>query len=224
MGARVSPCQCRCRSQSLQTRKIIYRDIPERFTQNTWIQADFCRPAFWETIGDNAFDFIIVSNTLEDVRDPLYLCSQIIRCGKAGYIEVPSKFRECAKITATDSFAGYDHHRSIIEPMPDRTGLIFKAKLSWAHHRDYLGDARRHFLSSYHYHFNSFFWHGSFRYLEHSPKGTVLERTDLMWFYEHFVYVGAPDIIFDLVPNLSHPSDGSCLWVTEYQLPSEASS
>jgi hypothetical protein len=32
---------------------------------------------------------VICSHTLEDIRDPLWVCSEMIRIGKAGYIELP---------------------------------------------------------------------------------------------------------------------------------------
>ncbi len=44
--------------------------------------------------GDQEFDFVICSQTLEDVRDPIWVCSEINRIGKAGYIEVPSRLEE----------------------------------------------------------------------------------------------------------------------------------
>src|SRR5271154_1289163 len=97
------------------TRKIVYPDHPEQFKKEDWIIADFCSPLFWNSIPDKSFDFAMISHTLEDIRDPLYVCSQMIRCAKRGYIEAPSKFRECAKVAPSDTFAGYDHHRWIIE-------------------------------------------------------------------------------------------------------------
>lgn len=209
--------------QPYETRNIVYPHTPESFGKNDWLLADFCSHSFWETIPDKEFDFIIISHTLEDIRDPLYVCSQMIRCAKAGYIECPSKFRECAKQSAEDTWSGYNHHRWIIEPMKDETGLIFKAKLSWAHHKDYLGDARRNFLGLYQSHFNAYFWQGSFKYIEHFPKGTPLEQRDLEYFYSNFPYDQTPKHIFDLTPNSSDSSDGRCLWVNEYLLPSEMS-
>jgi hypothetical protein len=201
------------------TRKIV-SEIPEQFTEKDWIVADFCSPAFWNTIPDKAFDFIIISHTLEDIRDPLYVCSQMIRCGKAGYIEAPSKFRECAKRSATDTFSGYSHHRWIISPNEDESGLLFKAKLGWAHAGDYLGEERRHFLRSFHHGFSGYFWRGSFSYVEHFAKGPVLESNDLEFFYRTFDYRN-PRSIINLKPNSSSEDDGKCLWVSQYKLPSE---
>jgi hypothetical protein len=204
------------------TRRNLNPERPERFGEDDWIIADFCSSKFWETIPDKAFDFVTIGHTLEDIRDPLYVCSQMIRCAKAGYIEAPSKFRELSKLNRNDTWSGYSHHRWIIEPMADLTGLIFKAKLGWAHHEDFLGSARRHLLADYFHHFDGYFWSGSFRYVEHFAVGPVLETQDARWYFDHYVQVGRQrNNLLDLVPNQSSPDDGRCLWPTEYELPSE---
>ena len=206
-----------------ETRRNFHPDIPEHFTKDTWIIADFCAPSFWSQFPDKHFDFITIGHTLEDIRDPLFVCQQMIRCGKAGYIEAPSKFRECAKESSTATFSGYEHHRWIIEPLPSLNGLAFKAKLSWAHHRDYLGDQRRYMLQSYFHHFDGYFWVGSFSYIEHFAKGTALETQDLEWFYANVVKENTlRKNIWHLNPLSTSPNDGQCLWVDQYQLPSEA--
>lgn len=194
----------------------------ERFTKDTWIVADFCSPAFWNKIPDKSFDFITIAHTLEDIRDPLYVCSQMIRCGKAGYIEAPSKPRECAKESATAQFSGYAHHRWIIEPEKDLSGLIFKAKLAWAHSEDYLGDEKRSLLNDYFFQFDGFFWEGSFSYVEHFAKGMEIETADLRWYYDHVVRLGVKrENLISLTPHSVSENNGKCLWVSEYELPSE---
>jgi hypothetical protein len=205
-----------------ETRKIMFPDIPEQFTEKDWIKADFCSREFWEAIPDKAFDFITIGHTLEDIRDPLYVCSQMIRCGKGGYIEAPSKARELSKEEPGDVASGYAHHRWLIEPMPDLSGLIFKAKLGWAHHGDYLGDDRRDLLKDYFFQFDGYFWKDSFKFIEHFSKGVELEINDAKWFFKNCVRTDAlRRNLFDLTPGQSSPDDGKCLWVTEYQLPSE---
>jgi hypothetical protein len=204
-----------------ESRHIVHPDYPEHFTKDSWIEADFCAPDFWRTVPDKSFDFVIISQTLEDIRDPLYVCSQMIRCAKAGYIEAPSKFRECAKQSAAHTFSGYDHHRWLIEPAPDLSGLIFKAKLSWAHHEDFLGDEHRPLVYSIPHQFHGYFWKGSFSYVEHFPKGTVKETKDLQFFYQNFPYDREFESVYELKENSSSQNDGKCLWVTEYTLASE---
>src|SRR5947199_219349 len=60
----------------------------ERFCKDTWVQRDICHHDPWP-FRDKQFDFVICSHTLEDVRDPLWVCSELFRVGKRGYIEVP---------------------------------------------------------------------------------------------------------------------------------------
>jgi hypothetical protein len=205
-----------------QSRKYTDTYIPEHFGKKDWIIADFCSPEFWQSIPDKTFDFVTIGHTLEDIRDPLYVCSQMIRCAKAGYIEAPSKFRELSKHKPDDIYSGYPHHRWVIEPLPDLSGLIFKAKLAWAHQGDYLGDQRRHLLEDYFFQFDGYLWQGSFTYVEHFCKSAELEIFDAEW---HFAHVLKTDRlrnnVLSLAPNSSSPVDNKCLWVTEYELPSE---
>jgi len=201
-----------------ERRKRVMADAEEHFTKDDWIIADFCSSAFWEKIPDKSFDFITIGHTLEDIRDPLYVCSQMIRCGKAGYIEAPSKFRELSKETSSDMLSGYTHHRWLIEPMSDLSGLIFKAKLGWAHHGDFLGDAKRHLLNDYFHHFDGYFWNGSFRYEEQFNKGPTKEIANAEWYFENYVIEGRQrNNVLDLKSDQKSDTDGRCLWVTDYE-------
>ena len=74
----------------------------EWFTKDTWIQRDMCERAPWP-FSDQQFDFVICSHTLEDIRDPLWVCTEMIRVGKRGYIEVPSRAWELSRHRATQS-------------------------------------------------------------------------------------------------------------------------
>ena len=100
-----------------ETRGLYSHDVadagPERFSADTWLVADICerRPL---PFGDDQFDFVICSHTLEDLRDPIGVCAEIVRVGKAGYIEVPSRLEEQAWGVA-GPFAGWSHHRWLID-------------------------------------------------------------------------------------------------------------
>ena len=62
----------------------------ERFSADTWVQRDVCDPEPLP-FEDDRFDFVVCSQTLEDIRDPVRVCAEIMRVGKAGYIETPSR-------------------------------------------------------------------------------------------------------------------------------------
>src|SRR3954449_10993879 len=60
----------------------------ERFGPDTWVTLDMCAHMPWP-FADAQFDFAICSHTLEDIRDPIWVCSELARVARAGYIEVP---------------------------------------------------------------------------------------------------------------------------------------
>lgn len=87
---------------------------PERFSDATWIQTDVCdRKGL--PFEDKTFDFSICSHVLEDIRDPVFLCSEIIRISKAGYIECPSRLVEQCVGVESRNYCGYHHHRWFVE-------------------------------------------------------------------------------------------------------------
>jgi len=86
----------------------------EHFTKETWVQRDICAREPWP-FADKSFDFAICSHTLEDIRDPLFVCSELIRVAKAGYIEVPSRLSETCRGAEHPRVAGLSHHRWLIE-------------------------------------------------------------------------------------------------------------
>jgi hypothetical protein len=85
----------------------------EYFTRDTWIQRDICAHEPYP-FADKEFDYVICSHTLEDVRDPLWVCSEMIRIGKRGYIEIPSRIWESCRGFET-GIVGLAHHRWLID-------------------------------------------------------------------------------------------------------------
>lgn len=90
----------------------------ERFSAETWTVQDICDGPW--PFADNSFDFVICSHTLEDVRDPVHVCREISRIGKAGYVEVPSRVREIfvksrfvwwQRLRGRMPEVGFRHHR-----------------------------------------------------------------------------------------------------------------
>jgi len=78
-----------------------------------YVQQDICDTPW--PYKDKEFDYVYCSNTLEDVKDPIRVCKEIIRVGKAGKIIVPSVYLECRRGVDTwpgaNLYAGFVHHR-----------------------------------------------------------------------------------------------------------------
>jgi hypothetical protein len=99
-------------------------DGEERFGPETWVQRDICdREPF--PFDDDHFDFVICSHTLEDIRDPIWVCQEINRVGRAGYIEVPSRLEE-QTYGVHGPWVGWAHHRWLVDVTPGRIEFTFK--------------------------------------------------------------------------------------------------
>jgi hypothetical protein len=99
----------------------------ERFTAATWVEADICEP--WP-FADRQFDFAVCSHTLEDVRDPVFVCRELQRVARAGYIEVPSRVEE-QMVGVHGAWPGWSHHRWVCDVDPFAPSITFVHK-SWA--------------------------------------------------------------------------------------------
>lgn len=108
----------------------------EYFSKQTWVQRDICdRSPF--PFKDKEIDVTICSHALEDVRDPVFVCSEIRRVSKQGYIEVPSKFAELSFGVESVRYAGYSHHRWIAEILNNKISFFHKPHLIhslWKYH------------------------------------------------------------------------------------------
>ncbi len=101
-----------------------------RFSKETYVEFDICsRKPF--PFADKFFDYSICSHVLEDIRDPLWVCSELMRISKAGYIEIPSRHYETTFGIEEKNLAGASHHRWIIE-LKDKT-LQFTFKFMYVH-------------------------------------------------------------------------------------------
>jgi hypothetical protein len=99
----------------------------ERFDARTWVERDICDREPWP-FGDRQFDFVVCSHTLEDVRDPVWVCSELTRVAGAGYIEVPSRVEEQA-YGIHGSWTGWSHHHWLIDVSPGRVEFVFKSAI-----------------------------------------------------------------------------------------------
>ncbi len=96
-----------------------------RYRRETWVQFDLCSRQQWP-FADKQFDFAICSHVLEDVRDPIWICNELSRVAKAGYVEVPSRVVEQSKGIEHPRLAGYYHHRWLVSVCDQ--GLEFRHK------------------------------------------------------------------------------------------------
>jgi SAM-dependent methyltransferase len=118
----------------------------ERFSAETWCVIDVCAPPW--PYPDRFFDFVICSNLLEDVRDPIAVCGELCRVGRAGYIETPSRVREIFSkgrlftlraLRGSVPEIGFYHHRWFVET--EGSHLRFTAKTTA------LAEDRRQYLT-----------------------------------------------------------------------------
>lgn len=137
-------------------------DMKEHFTKTDWIQRDLCDKEPWP-FRDKEFDFVFCSHTLEDLRDPIWICSEINRVGKRGYIEVPSRGLESTTgidaYPGSRNYAGYCHHRWLVEL---RDGILtFTFKTPFLHADEELRQFSWNGEKCL-----SFFWEGTFKFRE----------------------------------------------------------
>jgi hypothetical protein len=99
-------------------------DGPERFTRETWIERDVCDREPWP-FEDDRIDFAVCSHTLEDVRDPVWVCSELVRVARAGYIEVPSRLAE-QSFGVQGEWVGWSHHHWLVDVGDGRIEFVFK--------------------------------------------------------------------------------------------------
>ncbi|MEA2375554.1 MAG: hypothetical protein QOD53_2017 [Thermoleophilaceae bacterium] len=96
----------------------------ERFTRETWVQRDACDRQPWP-FADGQFDFAVCSHTLEDVRDPVWICSELVRVARAGYVEVPSRLEE-QSWGVIGPWVGWSHHRWLVDVSDDAIEFVHK--------------------------------------------------------------------------------------------------
>lgn len=136
----------------------------EYFSKKSWIVQDINsrKPLPFK---NKEIDFVICSHTLEDIKDPIWVCSEIIRIGKRGYIEIPSRTVETIMGIEGERFAGYSHHRWLIDVVDDMIMFRFKNHFihhSWKYHlpKSYLKKLKPEDQVSY------LFWENNFQYEE----------------------------------------------------------
>ena len=114
---------------SFETRAVngLLGAAPERFTAHTWVQRDICDREPWP-FADDQFDFATCAHTLEDVRDPVWVCQELSRVARAGYVEVPSRLEE-QTYGVQGPWAGWAHHHWLIDAVDGGLEFVFKPHL-----------------------------------------------------------------------------------------------
>lgn len=135
----------------------------ERFTADTWVIHDICTREPWP-FRDKEFDFAICSHTLEDVRDPIWVCSELVRVAKAGYIETPSRLEE-QSYGFQGPWVGWGHHHWLVETDDNRVRFTFKHHVMHGRDSDHFPPGFRDRLSEAE-RVNAFFWKDDFTYEE----------------------------------------------------------
>lgn len=161
----------------------------ERFTKDTYVERDLCERGW--PFADKQFDFAICSHTLEDLRDPIAVCSEMVRVAKAGYVEVPSRLVESTRGVERPFYCGYYHHRWLCEWDGRALSFQFKPAMIHAYRRFHF---RKSFLSKINprYEATSFFWEGEFAFHERVIIDRNEVQRDLLRFKNTFR--GVPDL------------------------------
>jgi hypothetical protein len=102
-------------------------DEPERFDTERWVQRDICDHEPWP-FPDQSIDFAICSHTLEDVRDPVWVCAELNRVARAGYLEVPSRVEE-QSWGVHGPWVGWSHHHWLVDKVDGGLEFVLKPHL-----------------------------------------------------------------------------------------------
>jgi Methyltransferase domain len=109
-----------------------YGDGPERFSEATWVRRDICDHEPWP-FADGQFDFALCVTTLEDIRDPIWVCRELARVARAGYVEVPTIEAELIyNVQGDGPWLGHEHHRWLVDIADGE--LVFMHKPHSIHH------------------------------------------------------------------------------------------
>lgn len=109
---------------------------------------------------DKEFDFVIASHTFQYLSNPILYCSEIIRVGKAGYIEAPNREADSIFGMSTNKWYVYIwKNRIVFEPYEHPILGNFFHKLYKEHEgfRNIYEKNKQKFILSY-------FWKNNFKY------------------------------------------------------------
>jgi hypothetical protein len=161
----------------------------EHFTRERWIHRDICgREPF--PFADKQLDFVICSHTLEDIRDPLWVCSEMVRIAKRGYLEVPSRLKESCR-GDHPGIVGLSHHRWLIDIEDNSVRFWMKPHLIHSHWRYSLPERVCRSLTA-DKEVQWLFWEGSFAFDERIIHGNENQLAELQRFVDANVPYSPP--------------------------------
>lgn len=104
----------------------------ERFRAGTWVQRDACDKAPWPWPDDH-FAFATCVMTLAELRDPIWVCHELSRVARAGYVELATVESELVhEAPGGGPWLGREEHRWFCEMAGGE--LVFTHKPHSIHH------------------------------------------------------------------------------------------
>jgi hypothetical protein len=96
------------------------------------VQRDPCARAPWP-FRDDQFDLAVCTATLETVRDPIWVCAELSRVARRGYVEVPTIEAELTiGAEGGGPWLGGEEHRWLVDVVDGE--LVFTHKPHSLHH------------------------------------------------------------------------------------------
>ena len=153
----------------------LFEQVPNLKKENYFVRDILECPWPFE---DKYFDFSVCSHTLEDLRDPIAVCKELIRVSKAGYISCPTRAQESNnKILNRDkienNLIGYSHHRWFVE--------IRNSVLTFIHKNDFLYNNKKLIINEVGQKNLNFFWYDSFAFTE-----KLIKKQDIIMNYYNY--------------------------------------
>lgn len=161
----------------------------EHFSKNTWIELDICSGKW--PFKNHEFDFVHCGQTLEDVRDPIFVCNEMMRIAKRGVLTTPTIWIECQKgIDAYPEsvlYRGFDKHRWLVNYK--KNSLKFIPKLTSLMAFEYTDETTvKKYITRHRIWSDIFFWENRFEVSEASFQGFIELKPMLDDYFANFDY------------------------------------
>lgn len=162
---------------------------PEQYSKENWIQFDICGNTW--PFKDKEFDFVHCGQTLEDIRDPIFVCKEMIRVAKRGVITTPTIWIECQRgIDAYPEsvlYRGFDKHKWLVEHSSN--GLHFIPKLNSLMSFGYVDQKIvNKYITMHRIWSDIFFWENSFSFSESVFQGFTELKPILVKYFAKYNY------------------------------------